>query len=317
MQVLLVHAGHHLGVSIPGFIEHFPGVPAFFFVSGFLIYASYHNSPGFRYFQNRALRIFPGLIFVTFGSFSLVVFLKGLPFIQLHAFECVVWFLAQITIGQFYNPAIFKDIGVGVINGALWTITTEILFYFIIPIIVVIEKRLKHIALLLTIFSFTIYAFGPSIFTQFVYREKTIYDIFAITPIAWGWMFGIGILSCKYFDHIKKFTPFLFCAAFPMIGFILIGDGILLNPSGNRLGILYFLCYVSVLLWVAFSLPAIKMNFDLSYGLYIWHMPVINFLICISLKNFLMAAVLTLFLSIISWYLVERPFLKLKRKSLR
>ena len=119
MQVLLVHAGHHLGFSTPGFIEHFPGVPAFFFVSGFLIYASYHNSPGFHYFQNRALRIFPGLIFVTFGSLSLVVFVKGLPFIQMHSFECFVWFLAQITIGQFYNPIIFKDIGVGVLNGVL------------------------------------------------------------------------------------------------------------------------------------------------------------------------------------------------------
>ena len=68
MQVCIMHTFSHLGLVFPNFfkiIAHFPGVPAFFFVSGFLIYASYLNAPGKRYFENRFLRLYPALLLVT------------------------------------------------------------------------------------------------------------------------------------------------------------------------------------------------------------------------------------------------------------
>lgn len=65
-----MHASEYLNAhfAFVGFLKRFPGVPAFLFVSGFLIYASYINAPGPRYFQNRFLRLFPGLVFVTIGG---------------------------------------------------------------------------------------------------------------------------------------------------------------------------------------------------------------------------------------------------------
>ena len=39
------------------------------------------------------------------------------------------WFATQLTLGQWYTPRGLRDFGVGGINGALWTITTEIIFY--------------------------------------------------------------------------------------------------------------------------------------------------------------------------------------------
>ncbi|MFZ4801578.1 MAG: acyltransferase family protein [Chlorobium sp.] len=68
VQVVLVHVAEELNIEIPYAINHFPGVPAFFFVSGFLIYASYLNAPGRRYFENRFLRIYPALVLVTLGG---------------------------------------------------------------------------------------------------------------------------------------------------------------------------------------------------------------------------------------------------------
>jgi peptidoglycan/LPS O-acetylase OafA/YrhL len=70
MQVVFSHASSHLESTfkLPEFISNFPGVPAFFFVSGFLIYSSYLNSPGRRYFLNRFLRLFPGLVMITIGG---------------------------------------------------------------------------------------------------------------------------------------------------------------------------------------------------------------------------------------------------------
>lgn len=88
------------------------------------------------------------------------------------------WILAQLTLGQAYNPSSFRDIGVGVINGSLWTLTVEIIFYAIVPFIVYLESkpRLKYIVIVLTICSLVFYSLGPSYLAQEVYRNKTLYD---------------------------------------------------------------------------------------------------------------------------------------------
>lgn len=67
-QVVLSHTAGHIGLAIPSFLGYLPGVPAFFFVSGFLIYASYINSPGKNFIYNRFLRLFPALFVVVLAG---------------------------------------------------------------------------------------------------------------------------------------------------------------------------------------------------------------------------------------------------------
>ncbi len=133
VQVIAEHTAEHLGLEFPEIIKRFPGVPAFFFVSGFLIYTSYLNAPGRCYFENRFLRLFPGLTLVTFGAAMVALVAHGWRdlFENFHLYA--LWALAQTTLGQAYNPPLFRDVGIGVLNGALWTITTEILFYLAVP----------------------------------------------------------------------------------------------------------------------------------------------------------------------------------------
>jgi len=126
----------------------------FFFVSGLLIYAAYLNSPGRTYFENRFLRLFPGLLVVSIAGVGLAVIAHGLPESKERVFQYILWLFSQVTIGQAYNPSIFRDIGVGVINGSLWSITVEILFYFSVPLIVVAERRFRYTVLLLLALSF-------------------------------------------------------------------------------------------------------------------------------------------------------------------
>jgi peptidoglycan/LPS O-acetylase OafA/YrhL len=60
---------------------------------------------------------------------------------------------------------------------------------------------------------------------------------------------------------------------------------------------------------------------DLSYGLYIYHMPIVNLLINIGCIGSLAWVSLSLVASTVcaagSWLLVERPFLRRKRAALR
>jgi peptidoglycan/LPS O-acetylase OafA/YrhL len=318
IQVVFVHAAEHLNFTIPSIIGHFPGVPAFFFVSGFLIYASYANAPGRHYFENRFLRLYPGLVFVTLGGIAVALVAHGWRDLVHNFPTYTVWLAAQTTLGQAYNPALFRDIGVGVINGSLWTLTTEILFYCTVPIIVWMERRLRFTVLALIVLSFTIYVTGPLFWHEPIYRQRTIYDFIAVTPIAWGWMFGFGILAEKHFDVVQRWLKYFPLAGVPMAVMIAFGTGPLFASLGNRVGLAYFACYVALVLWFAFATPFVRLKFDLSYGIYVWHMPVINLLLVFAVpRAALLVFVLTFAISSLSWVLVEKPALKLKRLSLK
>jgi peptidoglycan/LPS O-acetylase OafA/YrhL len=318
IQVLIVHAAMYLRIWIPEIIPKVPGVPAFFFVSGFLIYASYLNAPGFRYFENRFLRLYPGVLFVTLGGAAVALLAHGGRDFFDRFFAYVTWFIAQTTLGQDYNPQLFRDVGVGVINGSLWTITVEILFYFCVPIIIWMERRLRFTVLTLMGLSFAVYAIGPMVWTDKVYREKTFYDVIALTPVAWGWMFGFGILAVKHFDFIRRWRKYLPLAIIPLAVMMSVGGGgPFFGKSANRLGLFYFASYVALMLWLAFDTPFIRLKFDLSYGIYVWHMPMINLLLVLCLPSVPLAFALTFGIAAISCFLVERPALKLKRYSLK
>lgn len=318
-QVAISHASTHLdaNLKLPAFISNFPGVPAFFFVSGFLIYASYNNSQGKNFFLNRVLRLIPGLVFVTIGGGAVIIYAKGLESLIENSSVYFVWFLSQVTLGQAYNPAYFRDVGIGVINGSLWTVTVEIFFYLTIPLIVYFEKRQKFSTLVIGIFSYLSYLIAPIVLNQIVYKNKSIYDILALTPVIWGWMFCLGIFAAKYFWLFQKWIKYFPIILIPLILILITyGSGPLFEPTGNRLGIIYFICYAGLILWATFYFRYIRLPFDFSYGIYIWHGPVINLLIFLMMPNIYLGIILTLLMAAISWLFVEKPMLRLKKRSI-
>lgn len=317
VQVVLEHAHTHMGLAIPTFLKYFPGVPAFFFVSGFLIYASWENAPGIQYFINRFLRLWPALAVVTLGGLAVVTFARTISGAENDPLIYLSWFAAQTTLGQTYNPAAFRDVGVGVINGALWTITVEILFYISVPIISFLNKLSRFAIPAITLASFLVYSILPSVLGEVMIGRKSLYDFLAITPIVWGWMFGFGILAFKYYPVIK---PFLRAAPIPLIIiFILIWIGLegpLFHSVGNEIGLVYFIAYIWLIMWFAFDIKSVDLKTDLSYGIYIWHMPIINFMLEAKLTNATWVLPVTALVAAISWFLIENPSLKLKRKTI-
>ena len=83
-QVALWHSIEIMQVDISAFGRHlasllhlFPGVPIFFFISGFLISRSYESNPNVaEYASNRILRLYPALICAVTLSF-LLIFISG------------------------------------------------------------------------------------------------------------------------------------------------------------------------------------------------------------------------------------------------
>ena len=325
VQVMLVHLGQEFNsdliAKITSIVKYFPGVPAFFFLSGFLIYASYSQNRNLnQYISNRFYRLYPGLIFATFGGLVLAIFGHQILFGDLpDTYLSIKWVFAQLTLGQGWNPDEFRMIGNGVINGVLWTITVELMFYCVVPLIVWVETRIKYFVWYASVLSFAVYSTEVSFINIPSLGSTPLFDYLKLTPIVWGWMFGLGILSYKYFSYLSVILKHGHWLILLMLGLICldIDSDILFKTVGNRLGIIYFLIYSAVILYIGFHNKVLHIKNDLSYSIYIWHMLVINFLIVIDVTSITLALFLTIGIAYFSWMCIEKPCLKLKSWSIR
>lgn len=132
-QVMYMHAYVHLEVETPSLlneiINYFKGVPVFFTLSGYLIWQSIGRSHTFtEYAKKRFWRIYPELWIAVIVEIVVLLALYHQPidWPQLGLFT-----VGQATLFQFWTPEFLRGYGCGTPNGALWTITVLIQFYFI------------------------------------------------------------------------------------------------------------------------------------------------------------------------------------------
>ena len=118
-----------------------------------------------------------------------------------------VLYLAKTTLVQFYNPDFMRAYGDGVLNGSLWTITVELQFYFLVPIIYALFKLLdsealnfKLIALIILFLLINrIYTYIPA-----EYHKEIGYKLFRVSFLPWFYMFLFGLFVQKNFDFFYK-----------------------------------------------------------------------------------------------------------------
>jgi len=337
LQVAVNHGVLHLRVPVShswllSITDYFPGVPIFFFVSGFLISRSYQNNPVAReFFLNRILRIYPGLA-VCFVLSVITVWWTGyfdrFPFRPSEAFA---WTVAQLSFAQFYNPEALRHYGVGVLNGSLWTITVELQFYVLLPIGYWLLRigRAGHtrsnlgLTAAIVVFALVNRAFESAGVTH---GGSLWYKLIGVSFMPWIYMFLIGVLYQRNFTAINRQ---LSGRGIGLLGIYLVGCYVaatLLDwRFGNSINPIMFIALGSVTFAIAFSgrelSDRVLRRNDVSYGVYIYHMPVINF--CLAYVGLygtpyalIVAVVATLVTAFLSWRLVERPMLGLKRNPL-
>ena len=108
----------------------FPGVVVLFSLSGFLITASFERSETKKqFFLKRVVRMYPELWGCTIVNFIVVFILANKYFDK----SILVWLVTQV-FGIANTPACLATFATGSINGALWTIFTEIQLYIVLGI---------------------------------------------------------------------------------------------------------------------------------------------------------------------------------------
>ena len=327
LQVAIVHSAAYLNIDIKylKFLDLFPGVPIFFFISGFLIIKSFKkikNDKLKNFFYNRILRIYPGLYFCFILTFLSILFSKYLNNIDINYYQLFLWLVTQLTFFQFYNPDFFRGYGVGVANGSLWTISIEIQFYLLIFFVYILLNKYKK--LLIVIFStFIILNIVNAIFNE----KITIFQkLFNVSFLPWLYMFLWGC----YLESNKKLQKKIISYNIFIIIFILIilnyysAQLNIFRGGTNPLNPVEFFFLSIIIFKIAYIKIKIPENFlnknDISYGVYLYHMPIVNFFIYKNLKEtysvLVLCLILTLSFALISWKIIEKPFLNLKKTSL-
>lgn len=332
-QVVLTHSLEHFGIALPesfGWVKWIPGVPIFFFISGFLISRSYENNPAIRdYARNRALRIYPALVVCTLLSLLIVKLTGYLDTVEFSTGRFVAWVLGQITIVQFYNPEFMRNFGTGVFNGSLWTITVELQFYVLTPILYRVA-RLKHSKSsgnfrLLSLTLFFLLVSAAFQISRPMWGEATWHKLWMVSFSPWFYMFLVGVLFQRRHSFFLRILNdrFVLCLTIYATA-VIVGTRFLGWHLGNGLSPPIFFLLAPTVFSAAYSFPDIGALLlrrqDVSYGAYIYHMPVINVMLYYGFKGKVwwlgVMFVATFTLAALSWRLVERPFLKRKRHAL-
>jgi len=289
------------------------GVKIFFGISGYLITKSLFRQPTLGGFVwARVLRIFPALLVASlFCAFVVGPVYTTLPlsaYLSDPAVYNFIWRLA--TLHNFANglPGVFLSNPVpGNIDSPVWTLPGELLMYastFLTGVVMVVFKDRAQLpkAILLLI--------GVVLFMWGVVPHEAgyLYNLWD-----WGLLFLLGGLSYIF----RKWIRIYFLLWFVLIILTLV----LFHIKTPLFEQMFDVTLVYGVLIVAYhpslQLKKLRETGDISYGLYIYAVPVQQAVISKftrlnPLPHFFMSMIIVVPIAAMSWYFIEKPSLKFK-----
>ena len=278
-------------------------VDVFFFISGFLIAASLARNDVRSYLASRALRILPALVVcVALSVFVLGPLLTTAADYWRHPMTWdYLWANSSLWASRYTLPGVFESLPQQAVNGSLWTLPIEARLYLALLVVSLLG--------VLTTRRYTpLWAVAMAAAYGFAAWRHPLPEWLA--NYIWCTAFFItGTLCWLHREHIRL-SPWPLLA---LLGFAVLARG----TPWFHLPYFAIACYGT--LWLAFmaKLPVIRRN-DLSYGLYLYGWPaaqlVQHFWPGGPLHNMLWATLLAGMLAAVSWFAIERPALRWKRK---
>jgi peptidoglycan/LPS O-acetylase OafA/YrhL len=338
-EVAVRHAVHHIrpeSEAGPVFwlLDLIPGVPIFFFLSGFLISRSLERASSLRdYFRNRALRLYPALWACTALS-VLIVFACGYMASSGWTPRGLgLWIACQGTAFQFWNPEFFRGFGVGVVNGSLWSVSVEVQFYVAIVatygILRRLPPRLFDPGLAVLVVAFGLVAHSRSEIAQGLdlwSGSDLAGRLFRVSFVPWYYMFLLGVLAQRFHTIlVPLLVDRVFAVVVVYLSSLLVEHFVWGLPVGNEISSYLVPCMGCAVLAIAYSRPTLSHSIlgrnDVSYGVYIHHMPLVNLALWLGFAGswvaILAVLLLTVGLALVSWRVVEQPWLSRKRGAQR
>jgi peptidoglycan/LPS O-acetylase OafA/YrhL len=293
------------------------GVKVFFAISGFLITKSVMRQPTLTSFVwGRVLRIFPGLFAVSvFCAFVVGAISTTLPmreYLSNGALFSFVWRLTTLHAYPNALPGVFITNPIAnYVNSSVWTLPGELLMYlcvlFLGIILLIIKKGIKSLIAIVPLLIIVLPFFWG---VGWLSGDNSY-------VISWAILFFLG-MGCYFLRSKIEINIPVFIGM--LIAFLL-----LFHFRFRFIEVAFDVVLMYGILVFSYHPKLQVKNFhkigDLSYGLYIYAMPVQQLVIQkLSLLNpfshFFASYVLILPIAALSWYFIEKPALKLKTLTL-
>jgi peptidoglycan/LPS O-acetylase OafA/YrhL len=291
-------------------------VQGFFIISGFLVAKSYTNTPSLKeYFIKRAKRILPAYIVVLLFSATTLAFFSKYNFLEyftdLNVYKYLGWNSVFLNFMHPCLPGLFENNLMCAVNGALWTLKVEEGFYVVLPFIFyAINKSNKPFVILGSIYVLSLlYWFVMDFYLNQPLLAKQLPGYLAY--------FATGIFLFLNFDFVlQNRNKLLFMSVLLLV---------ISRFYHFQIDVFYPAAFGSIVIVAAYSLPSLN-NFgkygDFTYGLYIYHFPIIQLFRQYDLfekyNPILMAFLvisITFFFAVFSWFFIEKRFLDRFKKN--
>lgn len=277
----------------------------FFVISGFLIARSYERSSSLKsYLNKRIRRIVPAYLLVIFLCAILLSLVSTYSFTEYFSnpqvYKYLFWNSLFLNFKAPWLPGVF---GNQAVNGALWTLKIEMSYYFCLPLVFLFfgkNNKYRNISLVILYFLSLIY----------LNYFESVDKISAAKQLPGTLSYFIpGMLIYFNFDQFIKNKNTLFIIAVTTVWIDLICNITLFSPV--MIGI--------IVLYIAYSFKSLN-NFgkygDFTYGIYIFHFPIIRVFTTLGLfrdyNPYLMAficMIIVVSVGICSWHFYEKKFL--------
>lgn len=295
-------------------------VQAFFVVSGFLVTMSFENTRSLvDYGKKRLFRIAPAyMLVVLVAAFALVSISTLSPLQYFTNPEWRDYVISNLMMSNFKQPTlpgVFTQNYQAAVNGSLWTIKLEVMFYCCVPFIVWAIRRFGYKRVLATLFV-------VSVAWQVVFLSVSADSMDLAGRLAKQLpgqlaFFGGGAFAF-YRTRAGLPPPPAWAAALGAIGYAL--------AQGVVLTVIAPLCVTLIVYWAAIrvrQLWSAHDTGDFSYGLYLYHFPIAQVLIALGLfrtmpvVGLIIVFATTLLAAILSWHLIEKRALKFTHWRMR
>ena len=222
--------------------------------------------------------------------------------------------VTQGTVLQFWTPGFLRGYGCGTPNGALWTIGVMVQFYVAVYFL---HKLLRNKGL-----KTWLEVLAGAVFVDLLspllksFLPEIMYKLYSQTVIPYAWMFLAGVLLAAKRDVlmplVRKYWVLLWAAS-AVLGWtkfdISMGDYRLFSCLTLVAGVIGF----------AYQFPKLNIKIDISYGVYVYHMIVVNAMMALGFTGkpayVLIVLLVTCLIAFISERTVGRWSIQLKKKQ--
>ena len=286
-------------------------VRIFFIVSGFLLTDSLLRNSNFVSFTlARVLRIWPALIGATlFSAFIMGPLISSDPSYWKHPATYSYLWSASIFETRGLLPGVFGSNPIPVVNGSLWTLPYEVFWYGVLLLSFSTIKTIRLFMVVLFAYVSWVILTGRGVISPIVA------NVLVLHAAELGMFFTAGVLHrlFRFKGHIALDVA--------MVGVLV--AGVLMSRVDWKpfnISLIVAIPYLVIRLAYAPYRPFVDLlsKVDISYGLYLYSYPVTQLVILYLGKDLgvflttVLATLGTIPLAMLSWFLIEKPSLKLR-----